>query len=100
VLFEVPEAALATMDKVEGARLNGTGNYERATIEVMTIPDGDRVEALTYIGTPAGRDRFKQRAECPAVKSEYFGHLLVGAQFFNFGSDYVRYLHRQAGVPE
>jgi|SRR5581483_552785 gamma-glutamylcyclotransferase (GGCT)/AIG2-like uncharacterized protein YtfP len=98
ILFEIPRAALDTMDNIEGVRGDGTGNYQRADAEVTVIPDGVTVAAITYIGTESGRERFrKQPAERHAVKSDYFEHLLAGARQFAFSRDYVAYLRRQAG---
>lgn len=101
VLFEIPEGALDLMDKIEGVRADGTGNYQRAHVEVTAVPDGGTVAAITYVGTESGRERFrKQFSECRVVEPDYFGHLLAGTRQFNFAIDYVRYLYRLARLPE
>lgn len=100
VLFELPEKALATMDKIEGVRADGKGNYQRAKIEVTVMPSGATATAITYVGTEAGRARFLNgSADRQVVKSAYFEHLLAGGRQFNFASDYLRYLSRQADFP-
>jgi len=99
VLFDVPESALALMDKIEGVRPDGTGNYQQAQIEITAVLDGERVPAVTYVGTEAGRQRFTmQSADRQAVKAAYFQHVLAGAGQFGFSQEYVIYLRRQAGL--
>ena len=100
VLYEVPQDALAKMDEIEGVRPDGTGNYQRAIVGPSVVPDGKTVTAVTYVGTEAGRERFRnQPAKRRTVKSAYFDHLLDGAHQFNFSAEYFAYLRQQAGVP-
>lgn len=101
VLFELPERALAIMDRIEGVKVDGTGNYQRTNVEVSVVPSGQTVTAVTYLGMEAGRARFRNgSADLQIVKPTYFEYLLAGARQFNFATDYVRYLHRQAALPE
>jgi gamma-glutamylcyclotransferase (GGCT)/AIG2-like uncharacterized protein YtfP len=101
VLFELPEEALAVMDRIEGVRADGTGNYQRANVEISLLPNGETVTAVTYVGTEAGRARFlKGSADRQVVKPAYFEHLLSGARHFSFATDYLRYLSRQAEFSE
>ncbi len=101
VLFELSEGALAVMDRIEGVRADGMGNYQRANVEISVVPSGETVTAVTYLGTEAGRARCRNgSADRQIVKPAYFEHLLAGGRLFDFGTAYVRYLHRQAGFPE
>ena len=85
------------MDEVEGARPDGTGNYQRVRLSVEM--DKRNVSAVTYVGTDAGKRRFARRtAEEQHVSDEYFEHLRLGSQTFEFPGEYRAYLlERQAG---
>lgn len=103
VLYEIPIRLVVApagkrskMDEFEGARSDGTGNYHRVRVSVTS---GKRsVNAVTYVGTDAGRRRFAQRTtEEQRVSEEYFGHLKLGAQTFEFPQEYQAYLEQHAG---
>jgi hypothetical protein len=103
VLFEVPIRLViapagrrSKMDEFEGALPNGRGNYRR--IHVNVTLSKRRMNAVTYVGTDAGRRRFAQmRPEEQRVSEEYFGHLKLGAQTFKFPREYRAYLEQHAG---
>lgn len=103
VLYEVPIRLViapagkrSKMDEFEGARPDGTGNYQRVRLSVAV---GKRtLRAVTYVGTEAGKRRFaRSTAEEQKVSEEYFGHVRLGAQTFEFPQEYRAYLERQAG---
>lgn len=85
------------MDKVENARKKDRkGSYKRQWIEVKF--GNQRVKAVTYLGTYYGRQCFRRKSEQDRqVHNQYFRHLLIGAEQFQFPQKYVDYLNRQAG---
>jgi gamma-glutamylcyclotransferase (GGCT)/AIG2-like uncharacterized protein YtfP len=96
ILYDVPTRLLPRMDQFEGVRPDGTGNYRRQIVHVRF--DGKSVPATTYIGTPAGRERFARRTkEEQRVSAAYFSHLETGAEKFNFPKEYRAYLRAKAG---
>jgi hypothetical protein len=104
VLYEVPYRLVVAprgrrsmMDEIEGAGLGKKSNYKRTRVFVSR--DGARIEALTYAGTVAGRNRFlkKPSSNERRVSQEYFNYLLAGATTFGFPATYIAYLRRQAG---
>ena len=96
-LIYAPEGRRSRMDKIEGARPNGTGNYERRMVKIITMR-GEAILAATYIGTKNGRKRFSDRSQKERrVSREYFSYVLKGARRFGLPTDYVSYLRRQAG---
>jgi len=85
------------MDTIEGARYDGSGNYERAVITVRL--NGADVDAISYVGTVAGRARFLGKGtEERRVSAEYFQYLKKGAQRFSFPESYHTYLRLKAGI--
>jgi len=85
------------MDKIEGAKPDGTGNYKRIPVTVQ-VKNGYKISAITYAGTGAGRARFKCKcAEEQQVSQDYFQHLETGAKKFKFPTDYMAYLKEKAG---
>jgi hypothetical protein len=100
ILFDVPESAVDIMDRIEGVCPDGTGNYKRGDVVVKIIPEGEGVNAITYVGTSAGRERFgKQPVDRQVVTPAYFEHLLDGARQFNFTEEYIAYLKSTARLP-
>jgi hypothetical protein len=96
-LVIAPAGKRSKMDRIEGALPDRTGNYQRVPVNVAM--DKQNVTAVTYAGTDAGRLRFTQKAASQRrVSEEYFGHLRLGAQTFNFPAEYRAYLERQAGI--
>jgi gamma-glutamylcyclotransferase (GGCT)/AIG2-like uncharacterized protein YtfP len=103
VLFDVPRhlviappGQLSKMDEIEGVRLDGTGNYRR--VEVVVTFNGAPVPAYTYVGTDAGRARFRSRTpDEQKVSVAYFSHLEAGAARFNLDQSYRHYLKSMAG---
>jgi hypothetical protein len=77
-LVVAPRGKRSRMDRFEGARPDGTGNYKRVWLEVTV---GDRsFSAVTYVGTDVGKRRFHERNPIEQqVSEEYFGHLRLGA---------------------
>jgi hypothetical protein len=106
VLYEVPCALVfapagkrSKMDRIEGATADGTGNYARRTIEVLH--NGKKWRAVTYVGTEAGRQRFRSlRDEQRRVSDEYFAHLILGAEEHGIPETYRAYLRARAGFIE
>ncbi len=104
VLYEVPYRLVVAsrgqrsrMDVIEGAGLGRDSNYLQR--KVLVSIKGGTVEARTYVGTAAGRDRFLR---CPVedrrVSRDYFAHVLRGARLFRLSAKYISYLRRQAGL--
>jgi len=84
------------MDEIEGAKLDGTGNYVRSLVYVLK--GDEHIQAHTYIGTPAGRDRFSRMApESQRVSEEYFQQLRLGAMELGLPKSYIDYLQQRAG---
>jgi Gamma-glutamyl cyclotransferase, AIG2-like len=82
-LVIAPPGRRSKMDTIEGAQPDGTGNYKRVRLRV--VMDGQDIDAVTYVGTGAGRRRFARRtSEEQRVSDNYFGHLVRGAQTFEF----------------
>lgn len=95
-LVVAPTGKRSKMDEVEGARPDGTGNYQRVRLSVEM--DKRNVSAVTYVGTDGGKRRFARRtAEEQHVSDEYFEHVRLGSQTFEFPGEYRAYLERQAG---
>jgi hypothetical protein len=95
-LVIAPKGKRSRMDEIEGARPDETGNYRRVAVSVVV--GARKIDAVTYVGTDAGRRRFAQKtAEEQRVSDDYFGHLMRGAQTFEFPQEYRRYLERLAG---
>jgi hypothetical protein len=105
VLYRVPYRLLVAsrgqrsrMDEIEGAKLGKKSNYKQR--KVIVLRDGQKIEARTYVGTVAGRNRFLGRSgEDRRVSDDYFGHVLTGARRFKLPATYISYLRRQAGLP-
>lgn len=103
VLYDVPIRLVVAqagrqsrMDRFEGARPDGTGNYQRIRLSVTA--DERQLTAVTYVGTDVGRQRFARKTAAEQQVSErYFGHLESGAQAFRFPREYKAYLTEQAG---
>jgi len=90
-----PRGQRSQMDVIEGAGLGKDSNYKR--LKVSVGKDGKKIEARTYVGTVAGRERFLRRSvEVRRVTKDYFGYVLTGAKRFNFSKRYIAYLRRQA----
>lgn len=104
VLYEVPipcvfapKHSRSRMDRIEGVRPDGTGNYKKQRVRV--IVGNDTVEALTYVGTASGRMRFASEAtEHKQVSHEYFRNLELGANMFRMAEAYKIYLRQRAGM--
>jgi len=95
-LVVAPRRQRSRMDEIEGAGLGKRSNYKRLKVSVSR--KGKKIEARTYVGTAAGRDRFLRRSvEDRRVSKDYFGHVLTGAKRFKFSKRYIAYLRRQAG---
>jgi hypothetical protein len=93
-----PRGQRSRMDEIEGAKLGKKSNYKRK--KVLVLREGKKVEARTYVGTIAGRNRFLRRSgEDRRVSVDYFGHVLTGARRFELPAKYIAYLRRQAGFP-
>ena len=106
VLYEVPtpyvvarSGGRSRMDRIEGAKSDGSGNYEKQCLNVI-IGD-DTVKAITYIGTSLGRKRFAAKStQRKQVSHEYFQNLEQGAKFFGLPELYTSYLKEKAGIPQ
>jgi hypothetical protein len=102
VIYSVPTALVCApagkrskMDRIEGATTDGRGNYTRRVIEVSH--HGRKLRAVTYVGTEPGRRRFLAVSDGQRrVSTEYFSHLLSGAERYDFPEDYRVYLRAQA----
>jgi Gamma-glutamyl cyclotransferase, AIG2-like len=105
IVYQVPARLIyartgrrSKMDEIEGVQLDGKGNYKRQRIDGITV-DGEKVSAVTYVGTSHGKRRFLLRSQQErAVSSAYFSHLLKGAEKFAFSEKYISYLRRQVGA--
>lgn len=103
ILYEVPTGLViaahqqrSRMDEIEGARPDGNGNYKRITITVDF--QGSKIDAITYVGTHRGKERFAARTQQEQrVSVEYFAHLENGAAKFDFPDNYRKYLKTKAG---
>jgi len=97
-LVVAPRGERSAMDRIEGAGLGKDSNYKRLKVSVWK--DGRKIEARTYVGTVAGRERFLRRsAEDRLVSKDYFGHVLTGAKRFKFSKRYIAYLRKLADLP-
>jgi len=91
-----PRGERSAMDRIEGAGLGKDSNYKRLKVSVRK--DGKKIEARTYVGMVAGRERFLRRSvEDRRVSKAYFKHILAGARRFHLSKRYIAYLQRQAG---
>jgi Gamma-glutamyl cyclotransferase, AIG2-like len=103
VLYDVPipfvvarRAEPSRMDKIEGVKADGIGNYKRQIIRVTTR--GGPVDAITYVGTTVGRKKFVSKTmREKQVSHEYFGNLQAGAKKFRLPKEYKSYLRENAG---
>jgi hypothetical protein len=97
-LIYAPKGKQSKMDTIEDARPDGTGNYKRQKIGDITVR-GQKVSAVTYVGTPHGKRRFLDRPQQDRpVSATYFGYLVSGAKKFRFPDEYISYLRRKAGT--
>jgi hypothetical protein len=96
-LVVAPRRQRSRMDEIEDARWRDKkGNYKRLKASIWK--DGKTIEARTYVGTVAGRERFLRRSvEDRRVSKAYFRHILAGARRFKFSKRYIAYLRRHAG---
>jgi len=93
-LICAPRDVRSRMDCIEGAKLDGTGNYEKQRMSVLLNKRSCLV--YTYIGTETGRKRFRSRSEEDRhVSAIYFNYLMRGAK--DFPEDYRAYLKQRAG---
>ncbi|OFW31982.1 MAG: hypothetical protein A3J28_16185 [Acidobacteria bacterium RIFCSPLOWO2_12_FULL_60_22] len=101
VVYQVPARLICApphvrsrMDCIEGAKLDGTGNYEKQRMSVLL--NNRPCLVYTYIGTEPGRRRFRSRSkEDRRVSTIYFEYLMRGAR--HFPNDYRAYLKQRAG---
>jgi hypothetical protein len=90
-----PRGQRSRMDEIEGAKLSKKSNYKQRKVSV--VRGGKQIEARTYVGTIAGRNRFQIcPREARQVSDAYFGYLLAGAKRFELSATYITYLRRQA----
>jgi gamma-glutamylcyclotransferase len=78
VLYEVDDACLKAMDKVEGA----PHAYRRETVTVVAA-EGTTLEAITYVANKTGEFR---------PNKSYLAVILRGARAHNLPTDYVAIL--------
>jgi len=83
VLYDCPADALPSLDAMEAC---GHG-YDRITVEVEA--EGERLQALTYVGTPEFIDD-----SCRPCR-RYLNLLIDGARHAGLDSDYVQALMKQ-----
>jgi len=84
------------MDKIDGAKADGSGNYKRQIIRVTSR--GGPVDAITYVGTAVGRKKFVSKTMPEKqVSHDYFGNLEAGAKKFRLPKEYKSYLREHAG---
>lgn len=84
VLYEINAQELDTLDKIEGG-------YERVAIRVRK-PDGNEVEAMTYVSEDLTNDARPYRC--------YKKLLLSGAHEHNLPQDYVAYIEGFSVKPD
>lgn len=75
----LPEAGFAVLDRYEGV---AAGHYERRTVAVARLDNGETVQAIAYIALLTGENLRPTRA--------YLAHLLAGRDLLPAG--YVRRL--------
>ncbi|MGD9884869.1 MAG: gamma-glutamylcyclotransferase family protein [Reyranella sp.] len=78
-LNQLSAAGFAVLDRCEGV---AGGHYERRTVSVARLDNGEPVEAITYVALLTGADLRPTRA--------YLAHLLAGRDMLP--ADYVRWL--------
>ena len=84
VIYEIDDGDMDTLDRIEGG-------YDRCLVQICR-PDGDAVEAVTYVSNNLTDD--------PTAYDWYKQYLLSGAREHNLPQDYIAELEQLPSRPD